>query len=140
MKEYGLEEPEFIDMEIALRINLYRAQADGGVYRENVKTVRESKSRYIECAKKAKTVRESEIERIECAESALNRELSAQERMIVGYIVHNEAITSLQLMTLLGVKKRRAQVILRKMTDERILCKKGESRSTRYIFNESLVR
>ena len=57
-----------------------------------------------------------------------------------GYIVHNEAITSLQLMTLLGVKKRRAQVILRKMTDERILCKKGESRSTRYIFNESLVR
>lgn len=24
MKEYGLREPEFIDMEIALRINLYR--------------------------------------------------------------------------------------------------------------------
>lgn len=26
MKEYGLDEPEFVDMEIALRINLYRAQ------------------------------------------------------------------------------------------------------------------
>lgn len=28
MKEYGLQEPEFIDMEIALRINLYRNVLD----------------------------------------------------------------------------------------------------------------
>ena len=28
MKEYGLQEPEFIDMEIALRINLYRNISD----------------------------------------------------------------------------------------------------------------
>ena len=28
MKEYGLQEPEFIDMEIALRINLYRSAPD----------------------------------------------------------------------------------------------------------------
>ena len=26
MKEYGLREPEFIDMEVAFRINLYRGQ------------------------------------------------------------------------------------------------------------------
>lgn len=26
MNEYGLQEPEFVDMEIALRINLYRSE------------------------------------------------------------------------------------------------------------------
>ena len=30
MKEYGLPEPEFVDMETALRINLYRALSDSG--------------------------------------------------------------------------------------------------------------
>jgi predicted HTH transcriptional regulator len=28
MKEYGLKEPEFIDMDVAFRINLYRGQDD----------------------------------------------------------------------------------------------------------------
>lgn len=42
MKEYGLAEPEFIDMEIALRINLYRAQAVGETNWENAVNIKTS--------------------------------------------------------------------------------------------------
>jgi predicted HTH transcriptional regulator len=41
MKEYGLAEPEFVDMEIALRINLYRVLTDtetGGETDTNTKS------------------------------------------------------------------------------------------------------
>ena len=31
MKEYGLREPEFIDLEIGFRVNLYRNRGDAGV-------------------------------------------------------------------------------------------------------------
>lgn len=46
MEEYGLREPEFVDMEIALRINLYRAEnaavEDAEKVPENIKRVPEN--------------------------------------------------------------------------------------------------
>lgn len=55
MKEYGLPEPEFIDMEIALQMNFYRAT---GTVRDNAEVVSESalkvhenKKMHSKCAK-----------------------------------------------------------------------------------------
>ena len=42
MKEYGLQEPEFIDMEIALRINLYRNVLDGELNMETPQSAGEA--------------------------------------------------------------------------------------------------
>ncbi len=84
-----------------------------------------------------KRIRENEKERIECTENALNRELNAQEKIIVSYLAHNKTITSAQLIELLDIKRRRAQVILTKMVADGILNKRGASRSTIYVLNET---
>lgn len=125
MKEYGLAEPEFVDMEIALRINLYRAQT----------TTQDSTEKVPD---NALEMRKTKKKRLKCAQNALKRELSAQEKLIIEIIVENGNITSTQLMERLNVKKRRAQVILGKMVKDKLICKKGASRSTNYVFNEEL--
>lgn len=54
MKEYGLPEPEFVDMEIALRINLYRAadtvQSSADLVRESALKVHENEKVRLKCA------------------------------------------------------------------------------------------
>lgn len=123
MKEYGLPEPEFVDMEIALRINLYRAtdiaQGRAGLIPES-----------------ALKVRSNEKVRSKCAQSALKRDLTMQEVQIIDYIIANGSITSAQLMELLNVKKRRAQVILSQMAGDGFIRKKGVSRNTNYVLME----
>lgn len=125
MKEYGLREPEFIDMEVAMRINLYRASS----------TVSENVSERPDNALK---VHENEKVRLKCTQSALKKDLNAQEKMVVHYIEESGKITSTQLATLLDVKKRRAQAILSKLTDEGVICKDGASRSTHYVLTDIL--
>ena len=120
MKEYGLPEPEFVDMEIALRINLYRAagtaQGGAGLEPESALKMHENGKVHAKCAK-----------------SALKRDLTAQEIQIMDYIIVNGSITSAQLMEALNIKKRRAQVILRHMVEDGLIRKKGASRNTNYV-------
>ena len=120
MKEYGLPEPEFVDMEIALRINLYRA-AD---------TVQGSAGLVPESALK---MHENEKVRPECAKSALKQNLTAQEVQVMDYIIANGSITSIQVMEVLNIKKRRAQIILSQMVEDGLIYKKGASRNTNYV-------
>lgn len=120
MEEYGLPDPEFVDMEIALRINLYRA-AD---------TVQSNDVKERENALK---VRETENVRVKCTQSARKRDLTAQEIQIMDYIDANGSITSAQLMEYLNIKKRRAQAILSQMAGDGLVRKKGASRSTNYV-------
>lgn len=134
MKEYGLAEPEFIDMEIALRINLYRS---AGIAQDNAQNVSgdNSKVQYD-----AHEMRENKKARDKCAINALKRELNTQEKMILEFIAENGNITSSQTMELLNLKKRRAQVILGQMIKDGLICKMGAGRSTYYNFNEPLVK
>lgn len=123
MKEYGLREPEFIDMDIALRINLYRS-ADEIQYSA------------VKLPESALKVRDNMRVRSKCAQSALNLDLSAQERLVVNYIDENGSITSTKLMQLLDVKKRRAQIILSNLAELRIIRREGASKNTKYVLNQ----
>ena len=133
MKEYGLAEPEFVDMEIALRINLYRAQT---ITKNSIEKMHDSAG---EAENNALEMRETKKMRLKCAQNALKRELSAQEKLVLEIVIENGSITSAQLMKQLNLKKRRAQVILGKMVEGRLICKKGVSRSTSYVYNEDLL-
>lgn len=123
MKEYGLREPEFIDMDIALRINLYRS-ADEIQYSA------------VKLPESALKVRDNMRVRSKCAQSALNLDLSAQERLVVNYIDENGSITSTKLMQLLDVKKRRAQIILSNLAELRVIRREGASKNTKYVLNQ----
>lgn len=118
MEEYGLQEPEFIDMEIAFRVNLYRSgeriSEDAGECRENAGKVPENAG--------------------ECRESA--GKVPEQQEQIYQVILENGYITTVEVAQILGVKQRRARSILKYMAEIGMIRKVGESRSTRYVLPE----
>ncbi len=118
MEEYGLQEPEFIDMEVAFRVNLYRSgerMSEGaGECRENAGKVPENAG--------------------ECRESA--GKVPEQQEQIYQVILENGYITTVEVAQILGVKQRRARSILKYMAEIGMIRKVGESRSTRYVLPE----
>lgn len=123
MKEYGLRAPEFIDMDIALRINLYRLTD-------------EIQYSAVKLPENALKVHDNTGVRSKCAQSAPNLDLSAQEKLVKSYIDENGSITSEKLTQLLGVKKRRAQIILSNLAALGIIRREGISRNTKYVLNQ----
>lgn len=108
MKEYGLREPEFIDMEIALRINLYR-NTDFNMVSESI----------------------GFIPLGIVPESA--GQLTKQQAIIYKRILDNGYVTSAEAEQLLDVKQRRARAILKNMSENGMIKKIGAGKNTRYI-------
>lgn len=71
-----------------------------------------------------------------CILNALRQDLAVQEVKVMDYIIANSSITSTQLMKLLNIKKRRAQVVLGQIVEDRLICKKGASRNKSYVLME----
>lgn len=60
---------------------------------------------------------------------------SEQEQQTYKYVLENGSITAAKVMELLGVKQRRARVVLSKMVKSDCLRKKGAARSITYVIN-----
>lgn len=135
MKEYDLPEPEFIDMEIALRINLHRKNA---VFYDRVPEsagkCRESAAKMPESIEK---VPERERRRLKSAGNYIKVELTVQQQLVYKRIIEVGAVTTAEVENLLGVKQRRARAILKEMIDKNIITRIGASKNTRYIFKKS---
>lgn len=121
MQEYGLREPEFIDMEVAFRINLYRDQNETD-YHFDMNGIGKNADKMPENADKV-------------PESADKVLINVQEKNIYDYIQKNNSITTAQAAECAGVKQRRAREILSKMVKKGLLKKCGASRSTVYLLN-----
>ena len=121
MQEYGLREPEFIDMEVAFRINLYRDQNETD-YHFDMNGIGKNADKMLESADKV-------------PESADKVLINVQEKNIYDYIQKNNSITTAQAAECAGVKQRRAREILSKMVKKGLLKKCGASRSTVYLLN-----
>lgn len=121
MQEYGLREPEFIDMEVAFRINLYRDQNETD-YHFDMNGIGKNADKMPESADKVP----------ENADKVL---INVQEKNIYDYIQKNNSITTAQAAECAGVKQRRAREILSKMVKKGLLKKCGASRSTVYLLN-----
>ena len=125
MKEYDLPEPEFVDMEIALRINLHRKNSDNIL------------NEMIEMPKNDDKVPESDNGLLKNAGNYIKIELTEQQHIIYKRIVEKGEITTVEVVNLLGVKQRRARAILKEMIDENIITRIGASKNTRYILKET---
>ena len=128
MQEYGLREPEFIDMEVAFRINLYRDQNETD-YHFDMNGIGKNADKMPESADK---VPENADKVLENADKVL---INVQEKNIYDYIQKNNSITTAQAAECAGVKQRRAREILSKMVKKGLLKKCGASRSTVYLLN-----
>lgn len=122
MKEYGLSEPEFIDMETALRINMYRATDTAG---DSAGSMLSSRRRVPDTDG---SVPESAGE---CRISA--EQLPEQQALIYQTIIQNGSVTSHETESLLSVKQRRARAILKTMAENGIIKKEGAAKSTKYV-------
>ena len=72
---------------------------------------------------------------VKISESIKNMPENAQEKQIYKYVQENGSVTTTKAMELLGVKQRRARVVLSNMVKSGYLKKKGAARSTRYVIN-----
>lgn len=70
---------------------------------------------------------------VRISESMKNMPENAQEKQIYKYVQKNASITTTEATELLGVKQRRARVVLSNMVKSGYLKKKGAARSTIYI-------
>ena len=127
MKEYGLQEPEFIDMEIALRINLYRNVLDDEL---NVEAPQSAGEALQSAGKVPEKCRRS------AGKVPETYSYPEQQKKIVEYIKENGRIVSAEAEELLGVKQRRARIVLNDMVKSGLIIKVGASRGTRYVLSE----
>ena len=59
--------------------------------------------------------------------------LSEQQRQIMQYVNQNDMITSSKVEELLGVKQRRARIILNELVEKQLLKKQGSYKHTQYV-------
>ena len=122
VKATGLREPEFIDGEVDLRINIYRGQVKTNNVMINANKVPDTTGEMPDYADKVPDT----IEKMPDNE---------QEQQIDRYVSGNGSITIAEAVELLDVKHCRARAILLNMVMAGYLRKEGATRSTIYVKN-----
>lgn len=124
----GLPEPEFLGGDTDLRINIYRAGM--AVSSEN-EEVRESvRTNTNECAKVRESARTNTNECAQVRDNVVGE--SSQTKRIMELLSGGEMVSREQVEKALGVKKRRAQILLNELIEKNLVVRVGESRQTRY--------
>ncbi len=114
MKEYGLAEPEFVDMEIALRINLYRAKTGTKISGET----------------------DTNTENGEETNVVTGEEKNTRSRILTE-IKRNPFITQKQLAEKVGLSYSGIRYAMRQLQDEGILKRSGSTKKGQWIIQKS---
>lgn len=110
-KEYGLPEVEFIDMENALRVNMYRALPEDG--KQAIKA--SNKKQAISDNSKRQTIK-----------------VSDSRNMFAEYMSQHGASTTAEMAEFSGLSPQRTRAILSKMVDDGIIIAEGANRTRKY--------
>lgn len=130
VKEYGLREPELINLGSDFRVNLYRKASETDQYG-------------VVLPKNSAQFGTGEVpNKTEGMPKKQNKsaELTKQELLIMDYVKDKEAITSAETMKLLVVKDRRARNILGGLVKKGILQKIGVTKNTVYLPGEEFPK
>lgn len=132
VKAAGLREPEFIGGEVDLRINIYRGQINATVDLNDLKNADKMPDHAGKVPESADKMPDNTKKVPDTIENLPENE---QEQQIYKYVLENGSITTAKAMKLLGVKQRRARIVLFNMVESAYLRKKGAARSTIYVKN-----
>ena len=110
-KEYGLPDVEFIDMENALRVNMYRALPEDG--KQAIKT--SDKKQAISDNPKRQTIK-----------------VSDSRNMFAEYMSQHGASTTAEMAEFSGLSPQRTRAILSKMVDDGIIIAEGSNKTRKY--------
>ena len=120
MKEYGLKEPEFIDMEIAMRINLYRASTDVKISNN------EEISNHT-----GEEIRINE-ETSEETNKETNKEITNREKILCE-IYGSPDITQKQLAEKIGLSYAGVRYIMNQLQNEGIIERVGSTKKGQWV-------
>ena len=136
VKAAGLREPEFIDGEVDLRINIYRGQVKTNNVMINANKVPDTTGEMPVCADKIPdTTGEMPDYADKVPDTIEKMPDNEQEQQIYRYVSGNGSITTAEAVELLDVKHCRARAILLNMVMAGYLRKEGATRSTIYVKN-----
>lgn len=110
-KEYGLPEVEFIDMENAFRVNMYRALPEDG--KQAIKT--SDKKQAISDNSKRQTIK-----------------VRDSRNMFAEYMSQHGASTTAEMAEFSGLSPQRTRAILSKMVDDGIIIAEGSNKTRKY--------
>lgn len=127
-REYGVREPEFIDMGDAFRVNFYRSNAKTGT--ENTEIVAETG---IEIANTNTENRMIGTETgIEMVENQLSFSLSDTEKKIVSLILKNPEITQDKLAEIIGMSKNGIRYAMNKLKNRGVVVREGATKKGKW--------
>lgn len=121
MKEYGLPEPEFVDMETALRINLYRALSDSGNITDQETSLETDQETSLE------TSQETSLEMIKSHSSC---------EKIIYEISLNPFITQIKLAERTGMSRSGVKYVLKQLQNEGLLKRVGSTKKGQWIIKK----
>lgn len=131
-KEYSVQEPEFIDMGDAVRVNFYRSNIKTGIEDEEIKTKTGTEGE--------KTGIESEKTGIENTETGTEESiagtltvLSDTEKRVVELILANSEITQEQIAKKMKMSKNGIRYIMDKLRAKGILRREGATKKGRWV-------
>ena len=124
-REYGVREPEFIDMGDAFRVNFYRSGMETGT--EKLKPATE----------KLETGIQTKETGIEKEEIIVLSALPDTERKIVGFILENPGITQKQIAENMGMSKNGIRYVMGRLKEKGILMREGATKKGKWIVNLS---
>ena len=131
MKDYGLAEPEFIDMEVALRINLYRANTG----RETIEKRKTSEEMCKESSEEIKTGGETSKENGKTDGETKIRKKTTAER-VVEEIKNDPSITQKQLADRLGLSYAGIRYVMKKLQERGLLKRIGSTKKGQWIIKQ----
>ena len=121
MREYGLAEPEFIDMEMALRINLYRKKIDGETSTENSNSIEFGKNNVLK------------EERISMDQG---REDKTTSERVMSEVKRNPYITQKQLAEMIGISYAGIRYTMKKLQNEGVLLREGSTKKGKWLIRK----
>ena len=165
MKEYGLREPEFIDLEIGFRVNLYRNRGDAGVAGSKINASTEKQNTSIEtgnndtktsmtptncstenfCAGNAgfcaNTENSTEPDNTSqkddrtSAEAYSETELNDREKKLLELIRENPSITMNRMAAVCGLSKSSIRYTLDGLRNRGVITRKGSQKKGVWVIH-----
>ena len=138
MEEYGLQEPEFIDMEIGFRINLYRYQDLATNQETNQKTGTTDQETNQEIENTSQETdqeiiqKATDTEQKTCQKKDLVSEMSNMDK-IRNAIAENPYVTQRELQKITGLSRSGVRYILQHMRDSGELERVGATKKGKWM-------
>lgn len=127
-REYGVREPEFIDMGDAFRVNFYRSNVKTGT--ESTEIVAETG---IETANTNTENRAIDTETgIEIVENQFSFSLSDTEKKVVSLILKNPEITQDKMAEIIGMSKNGIRYAMNKLKNRGVLVREGANKKGKW--------